>query len=254
MVVREVQSNLQVQSSLASLPVLPFRQAGAVKMDKEVTTNSRTLHTLNVGKHFMKASHYIWILMIVLIMSCSRKSNKESIKEFVLYGYSGFVFSDFSKYTFDSTKLQIRQYFEYEKDSSLKIFKGKSDYTRILPSNITGFKDTLNTFLISNSFHREYLPGKLSMYDGCYYTIYYVTTTQKEVLISYIPDELPDSLRILHDYILNIIRTESKIDKAFEFNRIIKIDALNLFKKYPPPPPPSGKIKFHSPRIINDDK
>ena len=54
--VREVQSNLQVQSSLVSLPVLPFRQAGAVTVDSEVNTKTRTLHTLNVSKHLKKMS------------------------------------------------------------------------------------------------------------------------------------------------------------------------------------------------------
>ena len=120
----------------------------------------------------------------------------------------------------------------------MKIFKSKSDYTRILPSSITGLKDTLNTFLISNSFRREYLPGRLSMYDGWYYTIYYVTTNQKEVLINYTPVELPDSLRILHDYIVNIIRTETKVGEPFDFNKIIKEDALNIYKIHRPPTPP----------------
>jgi len=73
------------------------------------------------------------ILKLTLIISmflfnfCSSKTEKETIDEFILYGYNRFCLKDSSKWIYDYTKLDIRQYFEYEKDSSIKIVKRKYD-------------------------------------------------------------------------------------------------------------------------------
>jgi hypothetical protein len=184
------------------------------------------------------------LIVIVSTISCSRNKN-ETINKFILYGYSGFVFIDSSIYIFDSTKLNIIQYFEYTRDSSIKIAHGryKTKYYRMNPIKLVGFENSLNS-LLNNEFNKEYLPERVvSMYDGWYYSIYYMTSSQREVLINYIPNELPDSLKILHDYILNYIDNASIIDNEFDFNKIVRVDALNLFNKYPPPPPPSMHIE-----------
>jgi hypothetical protein len=196
---------------------------------------------------------YILILLIISIISCSRNDKNSHVDKFVLYGYLGFDFIDSTKYIFDSTKLNIRQYFEIEKDSLMKICKGwslsrfktKREYFTIRPSSIIGLQDSIDRILTIKIIHKDYLlDRKTSMYNGLYYTLYYRTTSQKEYFVHYIPNNLPDSLRKVHDYIIRMIRTSSSINnKGFELNKVVIEDALNLFKICPPPPPPSLELK-----------
>ena len=100
------QSNLQVQSSLAR----------AVTVDKEVATNSRTLHTLTVVRQFkkmniatyqiglmIKISKYcyrvvslIGLLFIILGLSC----NQDSGKGYKVFESNDFTNGDFKLYGF----------------------------------------------------------------------------------------------------------------------------------------------------------
>jgi hypothetical protein len=147
--------------------------------------------------------------MIIAITSCSRKDNKEVIIKFVFFAHSGFVKIDPSKRTFDSTKLDVRQYLEYEPDSAIKFSRRRYLQTRefftINPNLFKGLLDTLNNNLINNKFEKEIkYPDYPVLYDGLVYAIYFRTSYQHEDLINYIPAFTHDSLlQVLHDQILN---------------------------------------------------
>jgi hypothetical protein len=76
------------------------------------------------------------------------------------------------------------------------------------------------------------------MYDGLYYSIYYKTSKNKEYNIFYIPDQLPDSLKLLHNYVVNTLLNKPLTPiMKFSFNNITVKTAYELFKTSPPPPP-----------------
>jgi hypothetical protein len=192
----------------------------------------------------MKAK-FLLIIAIVAITSCSRKDNKEVITKFVFFAHSGFVKIDPSKHTFDSTKLDVRQYLEYEPDSVIKFSKRRflqtREYFTINPNLFKGLLDTLNNNLINNKFEKEIkYPDYPVLYDGWVYAIYFRTSYQHEDLINYIPTFTHDSLlQVLHDQILKFFAASMVGRSEFKLDSIVGIDASILFKNYPPPPPPS---------------
>jgi hypothetical protein len=187
-------------------------------------------------------------------MSCSKNDKEETIKEFVLYGYNGFAFLDSSRYIPDSTHLDIRRYFEFKRDSTIKIVKrgylSERKYLSINQSTLNGLQDSLNKYLLNDSFQNEYLYKVPCCYDGYNYSLYFKTSKGKEILINYVPEELPDGLKIIHDYITTIIRSASHLDNKFELNNITRIDARQIFIKYPPPRLSKG-IEYIAPKIID---
>ena len=193
-------------------------------------------------------SHFLFLITILLNLACSRTEKKETIKDFILFSYSGFTLIDSTKYTFDSTDLDIRQYLEFKPDSTIKISKRKYKHKREFyiqdPSFFKGLPDTLNS-LLTNTYLKKDIPIKknsLSMYDGWYYSLYFKTSKEREILINYIPDTLPKNLMILHRYILKIIDSSETEGNQFKFDSIVKTQALKLYRLIPPPPPPTKEV------------
>jgi hypothetical protein len=173
-----------------------------------------------------------YIMIILFINSCSTRENKETINEFLLFGHTEF-FDDYMSIT-DSTKLDIRVYFEYKKDSSLKIarkkFEGEYEYLTVSPKDTVGLDTLLNNILLRNSFYKSY-SGVPIIYDGLYFTIYYKTSFQREFRIDYIPYCIPKNLAYLNKVITDIILTKDmKKTNKFEFNNIIRETALEGYK------------------------
>jgi hypothetical protein len=192
-------------------------------------------------------SHYLLLFTLLLNIACSRIEKKETVKDFILFSYSGFTILDSAKYRFDSSDLDIRAYLEYKPDSIIKISKRKYNHKREFylqdPSFYKDLPDTLNRILINPYFKKDILMNKdrLRMYDGWYYSLYFKTSKEREILINYIPDTLPKNMMILHKYILKIINSSESSqfgENEFKFDSIVRTQALRMYKLIPPPPPP----------------
>ena len=179
------------------------------------------------------------------MISCSGHDKKEEVTRFVFYAHSGFLHTDSTRFSYDTTNLDIRQYLEYELDSALKISRRrpeqKSEYFTLNPNLFKGLQDTLNKYLINNKFTKNDnlrdFSNRPIVYDGWYYTIYFKTTHQKEDRVYYIPSFSADStLLALHNYVLNIYSFANIRRSKFEFDSIVKIDAARFYKLIPPPP------------------
>ena len=199
--------------------------------------------------------------MILLLVSCSKPDKKETIEKFVIFGYSGFCIKDSANWIGDSTRLDIRQYFEYIKDSCVRTTRRSylkpTEYHTIISADTIGLENLLETILLGKIFKNNYPVDSHSMYDGWYYTLYYKTTKHKECIIHYVPGKLPDQLRILHDFIEKIILTDRPVNIArFEYDPITTIEAKKLFRSNPPPPQTEiivQKVKFTPPIIVDSN-
>lgn len=79
------------------------------------------------------------------------------------------------------------------------------------------------------------------IYDGWHYTLYFKTSSEKDFLMNYIPDYLPDSLFMIHDFVEKIIMKNNPSQaKEFKFNSLTTREAKRLYIKYPPPPLPDN--------------
>jgi hypothetical protein len=218
-----------------------------------------------VSKHI--ATYYpmkklLFILVSLLLLnSCRTKGKRVTVDELIVFGYSGFCMKDSlniiypsgywhynetARLEFDSTLLDIRQYFEFKKDSFIKIAKRlpmkQTEYCSILPNDTNGLTQLINNTLMSRRFKADYdFPdSSLIMYDGWHYTLYCKESNNKDFLINYVPECLPDSLRYLHDFVTKIIGKSEPSKTQFKFDSIVTIVAKRLFKRYPPPPLPSN--------------
>ncbi len=216
----------------------------------------------NVSKHIMTKLHLLLIVLILFIQSCKTPERKETIDELLIFGYSGFLLKDSlnntypSNYThyqdsirleFDSTRLDIRQYFEFKKDSFVRIARRRTmqttEYIQMTNSDTTGFQKLINEILIHKNYKSEYdYPDTLIIiYDGLHYTLHYKTSLEREVTLNYIPECLPDSLKLLHSFIQKVLRKDNpRLTNKFEYNKITRSEAIRLYKIFPPPPLPSN--------------
>jgi len=191
---------------------------------------------------------FLTFFIIIILFSCSKVEKKDCIEEVVLFGTKGLCFKDSANWIFDSTKLDIRVYFEFKRDSFARVSKGKYLKSAYLITNLTdttGFYNLVQKVLLNRKFEKEYYAKGLDMYDGLYYTIYYKTSSKKEFHINYDPEYLPDSLRILHNYIQKMkFPNYPENEKSFKFNSITVDVAKELYINHPPPPPPSPLIEI----------
>ena len=210
------------------------------------------------------------LLLVLLVNSCRTEEKKEVVDELLIFGYSGFCLKDSAnkiypsdeifynnsfKLECDSTRLDIRQYFEYKKDSFIKSAIRKprqvTEYLTIKQSDTTGLERLINSSLINKKYKTDYSYNDSTprMYDGWSYTLYFKTSKNKRFLLNYIPDHLPDSLKILHDFVENLLmKNTNPRTKNFEYNPITTIEAKGLFKNHPPPLPSKIEvIRFIAP-------
>jgi hypothetical protein len=205
--------------------------------------------------------------MILLGVSCSTDEKKEVIDDILIFGYSGFCYKDsvnkryYSDEIFhndsvnleiDSAQLDIRQYFEFKKDSSINVaFRKPRQSIECLTLNsfdTVGFEKLINKCLINKDYSNNYCYHDTisGIYDGWYYTMVFKTSKNNSIQINYIPDCLPDSLKVLHDFIEKVFTEndfKSKICPGF--NPITSIEARRLFRYHPPPKYDKTKrIKF----------
>jgi hypothetical protein len=177
---------------------------------------------------------------------------KVYVEELVLVGTTGFSIIDSTNWIYDSTKLDIREYFEYKKDSLVriarKLLKQETKYYSFIESDTLGLDRIINSVLLPNKYKTDYNFKKLVLYHGLHYILYYKTTDQKEYFISYVPELLPDSLRVLHNFMKRIVVSDnSGISTKFEYSGITVKIANELYKnrnrEYPPPPPPPQSLQ-----------
>jgi len=185
----------------------------------------------------------------MLLSSCMKVEKKDCIEEFILFGSGGFSSKDSTNhYTFDSTKLEIMEYFEFMKDSLVRIARSHpfspTEYYSVKKNDTIGFDNLLNAILLTKKYKSEYNSTAEEMYDGWHYTLFYKKSNHKEFIINYVPSHLPDSLKVLHNFIKRIVLSDSlTVSNKFEFNNITAKQAKELYRKYPPPSPPSRLIK-----------
>ncbi len=189
-----------------------------------------------------KYIYHILVVMLTLI-ACNRHVDKETIDEFILYGHSGYCIKDSANWVYDSTKLDIRQYFEFKRDNYVRIAIRPCDqsmtYYSINSNDTLGLDQLLDTILINKSFEKDYYRRDkgLWMYTGYYYVIYFKTNKNRETFIHYLPDYLTPDLLVLHDYFINLLKRKPLIQsKTFELNEICAKEALDFVKPTPPPP------------------
>jgi hypothetical protein len=197
------------------------------------------------------------LIPLLLFNSCITQEKKVTIDEILIFGYSGFCLKDSLnnvytpseiwlhdsiKLKFDSTRLDIRQYFDFKIDSFVRIatrFPTKQiEYFSVLPSDTIGLKKLINNLLIDKRFQTNYdFPDSIIVvYDGWRYKLYCKTSDKKELSINYIPECLPDSLKILHKFVQNIVMKSDLIKiNEFQFNPLTIKEALRLYAIYPPP-------------------
>lgn len=183
---------------------------------------------------------FLTFFIIIILFSCSKVEKKDCIEEVVLFGTKGFCFKDSSNWVYDSTNLDIRAYFEFKRDSFAIVSRGKhlkSAYSINNLTDTTGFYNLVQKVLLNHNFEKEYYSKGLDLYDGLYYTIYYKTSSKKEYHINYVPEYIPDSLRLLHNYIQGIkLSNYPKNERSFNLNSIIAEIAMELYRNYPPTP------------------
>jgi hypothetical protein len=85
---------------------------------------------------------------------------KVYVEELVLFGTSGFCIIDSANWIFDSTRLDIRAYLEYKKDSTLKIARRRpnkpTEYFSSVGKDTLGLDSLINKVLLMNRFKNEY--------------------------------------------------------------------------------------------------
>ena len=208
-------------------------------------------------------------LFLLFCNSCNVGEKKEVIDEFLIFGYSGFClkdslnniypsneifYNDSVKFEYDSTRLDIRQYFEFKKDSFINVAirrpGNKTEYIKIVQSDTLGFEKLINSTLINKQYKTKYSfkKNETVIYDGWSYTLYYRTSKDKEYMIDYIPRIITNSLKELHNFVERIIlKNDPEIAKKFEYNSMITIKSKKLFKDHPPLKFSKSTIKFSQP-------
>lgn len=182
-----------------------------------------------------------FFLSLAMLVSCGKTKPVEQIDEFVLFAYPGFNYQDSDHIVLDSTSLNIRKYFELNRNNFIRIANAKDykskpqKYVERNKADTLGLERLLNKVLISKRYHQEYYPKSDSWYEGFTYTIYYRTSSNNEFTISYYPDYLPNSLKALHNYIINVISYyRTPRNDQFQFHTITKSVAGDLWKKHKP--------------------
>jgi len=214
-------------------------------------------------------------LLLLLCNSCKIGEKKEVVDELLIFGYSGFCFRDSLNHVYpsyeeeindsvkleiDSTRLDIRQYFEFKKDSiihcAIRRPSQETEYLSINQSDTIGLENLINSALINKKYKINYsFPDSTPrFYDGWTYTLYYKTSMGNTFLLNYIPKFLPGSLSDLNDFVENLLyKNNPKWTNKFEYNSITTTEAKRLFKKDPPPQLLyNKKIKFIPPVIIGN--
>jgi hypothetical protein len=198
---------------------------------------------------------YKTLMILLLFCSCIKVEKKLTIDELVVFGSRGFCFKDSANWIFDSTKLDIRGYFEFKKDSfirkALRKYNEPIEYFSVRSTDTIGCNNLVNRLLLFKNYQKNYYSNELEIYDGLNYTLFCKTSDNKEYLINYVPHHLPDSLEVLHEFIEKILISKNleTIDN-FEFHKITEKAAIEAFKRRPPPPKPLNKeIKFRAPKI-----
>ena len=128
-------------------------------------------------------------LSLAMLVSCGKTKPIEQIDEFVLFAYPGFNYQDSDRIVFDSTSLNIRQYFELNRTNFIHIANAKDykskpqKYVERNKADTLGLKRLLNQVLVSRRYHHEYYPKSDSWYEGFTYTIYYRTSSNNKFTI-----------------------------------------------------------------------
>jgi hypothetical protein len=197
------------------------------------------------------------VLLVVFISSCDRENRFEEIEELVIFGSSGFYLKDNNGNSYsstywidcdscstkdlehDSTKLDIRQYFEFKKGYPVKTAIRKpgstTEYCLLSKQDTLGLKSLINSTLLYKMYKDDYQPLEPIIYDGWAYTLYFKTSNGKEKVINYIPSYLPDSLKILHDLLREITLKQDKVaSSGFEYHQIVKDESIKKYVSNPP--------------------
>lgn len=210
-------------------------------------------------KNTLRITYLIGFVLLTL-SSCTEKCQKDYIEEFVIIGHSGWCFKDSANWIFDSTKFDVREYFEYKRNSFVRIAKRRpsrdTEFYSISANDTIGFGKLITNILLNQKFKTEYFreENNTGIYDGWNYLLYYKLKSNKEFIIKYYPHHLPDSLKLIHNYIDSIINLKDiKTSESFEFNKATSILAVEQFMTHPPPPAPrENTIKF-TPPVVKED-
>jgi hypothetical protein len=199
---------------------------------------------------------YLSILLFFFLSSCLNIRIRDSISEFILFGYPGFyLYDSCDNYYLDSTRLDVRLYIDIKIDNQATIIKHKyreeNKYFSLTLLESQKLLDSINSLLGNVQYDSEYCFLQGSLYDGWSYTIYYRTLDNKEFTINYIPELLPGNLRKIHDLLIKYTIESSESSHELQYNAIVPRTAIFLYKRYPPPPPARQKV-IYKPPVIKD--
>jgi len=167
--------------------------------------------------------------------------------------------------TYDSLgnpQLSLRLYLEYCPNEEIRIAKGDSKYViegNAPPYSLDRFfkindNDSLLKLIDNVLKNKTYKDLYMQPGEGFVYVILFKTpTTLKQIV--YRPDSLPDGLKILHSYYINLSNSSDLVStKSFLVDSLFINYEKQQFAKYPPPPAPSpidSTIKFVVPIVVD---
>lgn len=164
------------------------------------------------------------------------------------------MFDDSKSLSYDSTKLDIRLYFEFTKKADLKISRRVSEksaeYFSLCKKDTIGLNILLNNLLQITKFDSIYTfkDPSSAIYDGYSYVLFVKTSKGRFIKFDYIPSCLPDTIKALHSFINNIVRKKGlKATSSFNYNSFLRDYAIKLYKRHKPP-----KIYYDSDSIDDD--
>lgn len=204
---------------------------------------------------------YLLLGFFLILLSCDRQNDVERIQNFVIAGYRGFYMVDTAKWQYDSTRFDIREYLEYNNDSSVKISKRmyyKTKFFNITRIDSVRLQSILEMLIRMNIKDTNYYGQEVELYSGLFYTITFSTNWNRHREINYVPHHLPKELKVIHDSLKSIIwMARDTAINSFSYNKLLSRTAIELYKIYPPPPAPdtlSYKVNFTKPIIIKSSK
>jgi hypothetical protein len=187
---------------------------------------------------------FITICLFVLFVSCFQTENKETIRKLVLIGHRGVIMKDTNNWIFDSTRLKIREYYDFTKDSTIKLFQKKYKFLHTSTirdiNDLNKFSHLADSVLLKHHFKENYFPELPDIYDGNYYILYYKTNRNKENWIQYDPNALPPNLNLFYQFFTDsVIRQRSNAIDHISFDSLICIKAAReTCKLFSLPPKP----------------
>jgi hypothetical protein len=224
--------------------------------------------TLKIRNVFLTA-------LVIILIAPSACKKKDYVTKFIYFKYT-----NLSLDSANNPQIDIKQYFEYNYNTPLKIAtSGFNDFKKAPKFDLCNFynlssNDTLIEIL--NKAFCEMVYGssgklKIDMINclympycprGIFYNSSFIiveTKENKKIKLEINHDSIPSELVKLFNYINNVFKLKTLIkSKSFKVYNAVDSIQNQIFSRYPPPPPPpppltealEQKVKFTAPVTI----